>query len=222
MKRPPFGRDCSVARDARARIARRGRRWGRTLAEGFGDAPRCMNRPGSVSATGQALQVGAVDVDHAERDGDGDTDDPPGFRHELIRHQVRRDLVEDPGHLERERSVPAELPGGWNGIIATSLLGGPRGPSRDSEVSSSSSARSTASRVGSSDTRSSGRPSSPPRARTVTWRAPAASSPRRGFAVGGGRRRLVAAACRVARPDRQSRALSHFVPATLPVRQDLP
>src|SRR5436305_7978098 len=52
----------------------------------------------------------AVDVDHVKRNRDAG--DPARFGDELVGDQVWRNLVQDPGYLERQRRFAPELSGG--------------------------------------------------------------------------------------------------------------
>jgi hypothetical protein len=54
--------------------------------------------------------MGAVDVDHIK--GDGHARDSPRLRNELFRDEMRRHLVKDASHLQRQRRLAAQLSGG--------------------------------------------------------------------------------------------------------------
>ena len=97
-----------AARQAPLQRARRstGRPSGTISGPSAGGASRVS---GKSSEPARRMQLRAVDVDDVQRDGDARG--AAGLGHELIGDQVRRDLVEDVGDLERERLGAAEAAG---------------------------------------------------------------------------------------------------------------
>jgi hypothetical protein len=70
---------------------------------------RCVELRRELLGAGEADQLGAVDVDHVQRDRH--TRRAARLRNQLVGDEVGRNLVEDVGHLERQRTRAAEAAG---------------------------------------------------------------------------------------------------------------